>query len=516
MDIKEQSVFFLTNSLDVNRGGLSKAVLAQTKTFVENGYNTHLLTFNFNTRYNIIREELIALGQLDSNVKLYNMYDLLCGIEEDSITPLNLKETGYLDKRDGYNAYRVYENGMYVRYRSYHQDDSLDFIDHFDEHRYRTKREIYDNYGHIRKVSFMDFALNKPRQMIFYNNKGTAYLSKWVNPETGKAIRVNWFDDDGKIKATYKNDDELKVKWIERMISSSDNPVIISDSRMTDALMLKISNKDAVKIWRLHSNHLTVPFENDSDIAPTVQLGMDNLAKIDAAVVLTNHQKREIEERFGKLDNLYAIPHAFESNLKKNFFGKLNVKKDENKAVVVSRLSKIKNIHHMIKAFEIVVKSLPEAKLDIWGNGNEKESIQTLINELELENNVFLKGYTNDPSGKYQSALFGLLTSKTEGFALSILESMANATPVISYDIRYGAREMIENGKNGVLIEKNDIDQLAKEMIKMFCNPDKAINMGEAAYDTIKNQFNNKVYADNWNKVVFGAIANRKKKNSKN
>lgn len=75
-------MFFLIGSLDVQRGGLTKASLAQANTFAEMGYDTHILTFNFDTRYERIRSKLIELGQLNENVKVLNLYEELCGVKK--------------------------------------------------------------------------------------------------------------------------------------------------------------------------------------------------------------------------------------------------------------------------------------------------------------------------------------------------------------------------------------------------------------------------------------------------
>ncbi|WP_213422073.1 glycosyltransferase [Bhargavaea massiliensis] len=507
--MKKQSLFVLTNSLDVNRGGLTKAVLAQTKALSEMGYDTYLLTFNFNTRYEKIKDELISLGLLGKNVKVLNLYESLLGFEKKNKRKKEPKRTGYLDKRKGHNAFREYENGLYVRYRAYHDNGSLNFIDYFNENRYRTKREVYDSHYNIRRVTFMDYTTNKPRQIIYYDNRGKAYLSKWINPETEKATRVNWLNKAGGIKATYPNDDALKVKWIQRVIDKFERPILISDSRATDPLMLSVKNNQAVKIWRLHSNHLLAPFEIDSDTPPGLKPCIEKMDSLDGILVLTNHQKQDMESRFGKKDNISVVPHSYETKISNEELKEIARNKDIKSAVVVSRLSGIKNIPHIIKAFDKVVKHVPDAKLDIWGEGNQEENLKNLIDTLGLNDNITLNGYTKKPNDKYQKALFSILTSKTEGFGLSILESMANATPVISYDIRYGAREMIDNEVNGFLIEKNNIEELANKMIEMFNDPARAIKMGQTAYHKIDSKFNKEVYAKNWKHAISNAIENK-------
>src|SRR5699024_1759779 len=59
------------------------------------------------------------------------------------------------------------------------------------------------------------------------------------------------------------------------------------------------------------------------------------------------------------------------------------------------------------------------------------------------------------------------LTSKTEGFGLVVMESLNAGCPVVSYDLNYGPSDLIQNGKNGILVEQNNINELAKAMKQM-------------------------------------------------
>lgn len=120
-----------------------------------------------------------------------------------------------------------------------------------------------------------------------------------------------------------------------------------------------------------------------------------------------------------------------------------------------------------------------------------------------------MKGYTQNPSDIYQGALFSVLASKTEGFALSVLESMSNCTPVVSYDIRYGPRELIDHHKNGLLVEKYNVDKLAEAMITMFNNPKDSIKMGKLASKKIEKNYNQKLYEEKWINIVNKVINNR-------
>ncbi len=79
-----------------------------------------------------------------------------------------------------------------------------------------------------------------------------------------------------------------------------------------------------------------------------------------------------------------------------------------------------------------------------------------------------LAGYTNAPLEVFQGALASVYPTTTEGFGLSILEALSNGCPVISYDVNYGPREMIESGKNGELVPPGDIDAIAQAMRRVL------------------------------------------------
>ena len=62
----------------------------------------------------------------------------------------------------------------------------------------------------------------------------------------------------------------------------------------------------------------------------------------------------------------------------------------------------------------------------------------------------------------FQHATASLLTSQYEGFGMTIMESIHNGCPVVSYDVRYGPSELIIDGENGLLIDAGD-DRLLME-----------------------------------------------------
>ncbi|WP_101842941.1 glycosyltransferase [Halobacillus sp. Marseille-P3879] len=502
---KQQPIFFLMNSIDLVRGGLTKASLKQASTFAEMGFEVFMVTFNFNLNYPKIRKELIEMGKIHPKVTILNHYEALDGNMKLSPSRKTLKKKtlkeladgGTIDKRNGKNAYRIYQNGVYTKYIDYGQNDHLNFIDYFNENRYRTKREDYDPKGNLKRVVFMDYNKNKPRQRVYYNQKGEAYLSEWIDPKSESVLRINQFNPKKNeiVKIYREGSTQFKVDWLTSILSQYKDPVVISDTRSTDEVLAGIPDKLAVKIWRLHSSHVHYPFDENGEIASKVKAGIENLDRYDGAFVLTEQQRQDLIQRFGRKEFFHTIPHFHEYKEKGTVKKLLSTnKRDPKLAVVVSRLSTLKRIDHIIKAFKKVVNEIPDARLEVWGTGTEEEKLKSLIRDNNLEENVKIKGYTHNPDEVYKRGLFSVLTSKSEGFALSVLESTANETPVISYDVRYGPNDLIQHNKTGKLVEDKNLDALAEGMIEFFRNPEETKEMGIRGAEFISNEYSKESY----------------------
>lgn len=63
-----------------------------------------------------------------------------------------------------------------------------------------------------------------------------------------------------------------------------------------------------------------------------------------------------------------------------------------------------------------------------------------------------------------------IVTSNFESFSLTILESFSNARPVVAFDVDYGPKALIESGRNGFLVTKNDVSEFAEKIIEIMSN----------------------------------------------
>ena len=147
-----------------------------------------------------------------------------------------------------------------------------------------------------------------------------------------------------------------------------------------------------------------------------------------------------------------VIMNPIKNNLPDQFVGKR-----ENRIVSVARLTDVKNHDLLIKAFSNILKKHPDYNLEIYGEGPEKDNLQNLIKRLGIADHVFLKGFVNNVHGEIVSAACFVLPSNYEGISNSMIEALGMGIPSVCTDCPIGgARMMIENGVNGLLVPVGD------------------------------------------------------------
>lgn len=140
----------------------------------------------------------------------------------------------------------------------------------------------------------------------------------------------------------------------------------------------------------------------------------------------------------------------------------------DKRVVAVGRLNKQKNFPLLIKSFAKIRDNFSEYKLEIYGEGPERNNLQCLIHSLGMEDHILLKGaHPNVMQQTVDAALF-VMSSDFEGFPNALLEAMGQGLPVISTDFATGvARELISE-ENGIVTPTGDENAMAEALTKML------------------------------------------------
>lgn len=187
----------------------------------------------------------------------------------------------------------------------------------------------------------------------------------------------------------------------------------------------------------------------------------------------------KVQEKSTVISNAISNPLVFQVTLPK---------KREKKIVSVGRLDYQKGYDTLIKSFKIVNQKYPEYQLVIYGEDTERSKLEQLIQDLALEKSVLLPGKCKNVIEKVSKAEIFIMTSRYEGMPNALMEAMAIGMPCISTNCIAGPSEIIQNNKNGILVEVDNINQIANKILYLIENPKVREDFGEQA-KRIRNQY---------------------------
>jgi glycosyltransferase involved in cell wall biosynthesis len=167
---------------------------------------------------------------------------------------------------------------------------------------------------------------------------------------------------------------------------------------------------------------------------------------------------------------------------------KLGIGRQESLIGTIARLHKDKGIRTLLEAISLALKSMPQMRLLIIGNGPEKAKLMEIAERLGIIDRVIFTGFKPDVLPLMALLDVFCLTSKEEGLPQSLLEAMALGKPAVVSRVG-GVMELIEDGIGGILIPPGDAEILCRSVLYLLQNPQKAKKMGNAGRKRIKQGF---------------------------
>ena len=248
---------------------------------------------------------------------------------------------------------------------------------------------------------------------------------------------------------------------LKRIILKEKITIVHSHHRMGALLAELVSPKSVIKIANAHNTFFDKKILTRIAYKDTVLIAVGEMVK--------NNLIGYFKIPSSKIHVIHNAVSPFIDELKK-VESIYNEKKKGNFIIGnVGRLVPQKGMEYFIKAAALVVQKHSNARFFIVGEGELKDNLLVLIKNLHLDQYCFMLGYREDVQNIMSQCDFIVLSSLWEGLPLTPIESFSVSKTVVATNVD-GTPEIVINNKNGLLVEPQNIDQLASKMCYLIEN----------------------------------------------
>lgn len=284
----------------------------------------------------------------------------------------------------------------------------------------------------------------------------------------------------------------LKKKKTIDAIDACDSDIIISSKVYFNKLLGEYKNDGVRAIgWEHNYNNHT-----KKEIKEFIR----SCKYLDDVVMVNSELQAFYQKEFSKLGlrcQVRYIPNYIDD------VSKTTTKYDNKNLIAVGRLEKVKGFADLIKVYKLVNLKTQGTSLTLVGDGKEKDSLFETIVKNDLSGKVKMPGYLfqEDIDKLYDKSCLYIMTSHSESFGLVMLEAMSHGLPVVAFSSAEGARDLIQDGYNGYLINNRNEFEMADKIIELLNNPDKLEKMGTNAY-TLAKKYTKEVVVKTWEQLL--------------
>jgi poly(glycerol-phosphate) alpha-glucosyltransferase len=271
--------------------------------------------------------------------------------------------------------------------------------------------------------------------------------------------------EDGRPVRSWSRSWSLYRWWLDQVTQGDAPSFLIADSKPVSRFIHTYRRADRTTIHVVHGSHLAGNIGPWGRLRPSRAEVFRHLGDYDAVVFLTERQRRDAETRFGRRSNLCVIPNS------RTPPPAPQLERPPVGGAMVCTLSGLKRPQHAVRAILLARRLVPGLTLDIYGDGPRRAALERAIDRARARDAVRLHGYVPAARDRLAQASFLLMTSRSEGFGLVMLEAMGAGCIPIAYDIRYGPADLITPRIDGFLVTSGNILGLVRAIMRLQAMP---------------------------------------------
>ena len=212
-------------------------------------------------------------------------------------------------------------------------------------------------------------------------------------------------------------------------------------------------------------------------------------------VTLTESDKKAYMDHLNRKEAISAIYNPVGE------FETAEATEKEKWLISVGHLVPVKGVDYLAEVAALVLKKYPDWKWLVVGDGEQKEFLETFIEQNQLGEQLVLTGRVKDVSAYLNKAQIYVMTSRSEGMPMCLLEAKAFRLPSVSFDIATGPNEIIEEGVSGYLVNAYDCEEMAQKLELLMGDASLRKQFSEHAQDNM-DKFQMASILKNWITVL--------------
>lgn len=193
--------------------------------------------------------------------------------------------------------------------------------------------------------------------------------------------------------------------------------------------------------------------------------------KVDKIICVSEDSKKSVLNLYPEnKDKIRVVYNPIDKdNILEKSKEKIEIKKDKLNVITVGRLNYQKGYDILLQTHKKLIKEGLNYNLIILGEGPERKNLEKYIKDNNLEKNIQLLGFKENPYSYLKEADIFVSSSRYEGYPLVLCEAVCLGKPIIATNCT-GPKEILENSRYGLMAEVENVDDLAEKMKKLILN----------------------------------------------
>lgn len=283
----------------------------------------------------------------------------------------------------------------------------------------------------------------------------------------------------------------LVLPKLRKFLKEHDIAVLIDIDLVLDVLSIPMSRGLPTKVvsW----GHFSFYFERESLYRRLIQ--NYSAKKADYIVTINRENCEQYASVLSRTEKIRTIYNPVADPTEKSKVGR------EKWILSVGRMELIKGIDYLLETAKLLMPKHRDWKWIVTGDGSMMNEFREKRDSLGLEEQVIFTGRVENVEEYYQRASIFALTSRSEGLAMCLLEAKTYGLPCVSFDIKTGTREILQDGVDGFLAAPYNCGELAEKLECLMTDEELRLRFSANA-GTNLDKFRMPDILASWNEVI--------------